>query len=292
MSDKNVLLMSSSDLKELKQIGHGSDGAVYKYKNNLLIKLYHKNVQKIVTLNQNNDEDIKIYKKGQNIKNNYYANDLKYYSYDKDEKESIKLLPKEGIFKAIERRESVNLTSLPVGVVYIDGHFAGCLLERQKGIQIHKLTGLPLSVRAKIFKNVLNAEEELLKNYIYHIDLSNSPYAKKEIILPNGKTSLTGHSHVLVNPINLKTNLIDLDGKSTIYTEKEDQNLKNDSLNDLTILALEFLLQLDYDEYKEDPERMYSPLKEIISDNELIDKLIYQEETLDDLKTLVKTLKK
>ena len=62
MSDKNVLLMSSSDLKELKQIGHGSDGAVYKYKDNLLIKLYHKNVQKIATLNQN-DDDIKIYKK-------------------------------------------------------------------------------------------------------------------------------------------------------------------------------------------------------------------------------------
>ena len=157
---------------------------------------------------------------------------------------------------------------------------------------MHKLTGIPLSIRLKIFSNILKAEEELLNNYIYHIDLSNSPYAKKEIILPNGKTTITGHSHVLVNPITLKTNFIDLDGKSTIYTEKENNTLKYTSLNDLTILALEFLLQLDYEEYKDDPERMYAPLRELITDYELVEKLIYQEESLDDLKTLVKALKK
>ena len=286
-----ALLVSDKDLKELKKIGHGSDGTVYKYKKNQLIKLYHKNVENIVTQNQS-DDDIKIYKKGENISNNYYANDLKYYSYDKEENEAIKLLPKEGIFKAIERRNDIKLTSLPTGVVYLNGHFAGCLLEKQHGIQIHKLTGMPLSIRTKIFENVLNAEEELLKNNIYHIDLSNSPYTKKEITLPNGQRTITGHSHILVNPITLNTSFIDLDGKSTIYTEKENDGLKEASLNGLTILALEFLLQLDYEEYKEDPERMYGPLKEIINDHELVDKLVYQEESLEDLKTLVKTLKK
>lgn len=291
MYNKNILLMSSDDVKDLKQLGHGSDGAVYNYKNDLLIKLYHKNVKKIVTQNEN-DEDVKIYIKSQCKKTNYYENSLSYYSYNKDTNESIKILPKEGIFKAAERRKTISLTSLPIGPVYLNGHFAGCLLEKQKGIQIHKLTGLPLSVKLKIFRNILKAEEELLNNYIYHIDLSNSPYAKKETILPNGQTSMTGHSHILVNPITLNTNFIDLDGKSTIYTEQENKELRDLSLNGLTILALEFLFKLDFEEYKEEPESMYHILKEKISDDELIEKLIYQEESLEDLKTLVKTLKK
>ena len=42
-----ALLVSDKDLKELKKIGHGSDGTVYKYKKNrlsIIVKIIKKHV--------------------------------------------------------------------------------------------------------------------------------------------------------------------------------------------------------------------------------------------------------
>lgn len=288
-----ILYLKTEDLNELKEIGHGTDGTVYLYKNNTLIKLYHKRVKEIVSDVEKNDEDIKIYTTGQkNYNNNYYNNDLTYYHYDKEGNENIKLLPKDAIRKAIERHDDIELTSLPIGTVYLNGRFAGCLLERQRGIQIHKLTGLPLNMRKRIYLNVLKAEAELLKNNIYHVDLSNSPYAKKRVILPNKEIITTGHSHVLVNPVTLGTNFIDLEGKSTIYTEKENEQFKKQSLGDLSILTLEFLLQLDWEELKEEPEEIYSECEGKQVPFDLQEKLVNQEASLEDLYELTRTLKR
>lgn len=289
MEERNKLYLTTDDLVNFKKIGHGTDGTVYNYQNDFLIKLYHKNVNHIINSSEN-DEDIKIYEKGTKINTNYFSNDLTYYTYAKNE--DVKLLPKEAIYKAIERRYDISLTSLPIGVVYLNNHFAGCILERQKGIQIHKLTGLPLNVKKKIYLNVLKAEAELLKNNVYHVDLSNSPYAKKTVILPNQTITTSGHSHILVNPFNLDCHLIDLEGKSTIYTENKNELFTYQSLRDLTILTLEFLLKLDWDELGNYPDELEDELlKKEISEN-LRDKLINQEMNLEDFKELTRVLKK
>lgn len=289
MKEINKLYLKTDDLTNFKKIGHGTDGTVYNYQNDLLIKLYHKNVNQIINSSKN-DEDIKIYEKGTKINTNYFSNDLTYYTYAKNE--DVKLLPKEAIYKAIERRHEISLTSLPIGVVYLNNHFAGCILERQKGIQIHKLTGLPLNIKKKIYLNVLKAEAELLKNNVYHVDLSNSPYAQKTVILPDQTITTSGHSHILVNPFNLDCRLIDLEGKSTIYTENKNELFTYQSLRDFTILTLEFLLKLDWDELGNYPDELEDELlKKEIPEN-LRDKLINQEMNLEDFKELTRILKK
>lgn len=290
----NNVYLSQADLQNLPTIGYGTDGTVYAYQNNFLIKIYH-NANTYQHSNPDiQDDDVKIYYLGQkeNWQNDWYRDHLKYYQYESNEDKTI-LAPKDAIILANKKQEQISLTKLPCGLVYIDNHFAGCVLKRSTGIQIHKLTGLPLKLRKIIFLNVLKAEAELLKNNIYHCDLSNSPYSQKMYTLPNGQHVLTGHSHVLVNPVTLKTNFIDLDGKSTIYTNNEEEKLKKQSERELNRLMIEFLLQIDLDDYKDDPSSMISDLEQKGINNYFLQEKIYETNmNLDDMLSLNKNLKK
>lgn len=293
----NKLYLNSEELKHFKKIGQGTDGAVFKLNNDLLIKIYHLNldyITKTIPQQKNNDEDIKIYEKGKTkFQNDFYHNQLRYQAYDKEANEVIKLIPKDAINKAIARQENITLTHLPVGKVYIDGHYAGCLLVRQQGIGIHYLMGLPLSKKGLILLNTLPAIEELLKNNIYHTDLANSPFAKKEVILPNTQIVRTGHSHILVNPLTFETKIIDLEGKSTTYTEKENEILRQQSLSNLTILMLEFLFRVRWiEEFLEYPELLEENLHETNLSNQMCYKIIDQNMEMEDFYTLTRSLKK
>lgn len=286
MGKDNIIYLTTEDLQKLKKIGHGTEGSVYEYKKDLLIKIYHKSIQSALT-NAENDEDVKIYKKGNVIKTNYYDNDLNYYTYNN---ESIKLLPKEAIFKAMERQRNIELTTLPVGVVYLDGKFSGCILVRHRGIQLHKLMGLPLNARKKLFLKVLKANAELLKHNIYHRDLSNSPYATKYVELPDDSIISCGHSHVLYNPLTDKMNLIDLEGKSTVYTERLEDKYLMQNASDLNALALEFLFKTDYEEHKDNLEELALELEKYHLSSTEMDKLLRLELLPDEMEDVVRTL--
>lgn len=288
--NSNILYLTKDELRKLKTIGYGTDGMVYKYKNNLLVKIYHSNPKSTFTsrIDLKNDEDVKIYSKGQKIKSNYYENCLNYFLYNNEE---IKILPKEALFKAIERQKNIDLTSLPLGVVYLNNKFAGCILKRHYGIQLHKLMFLPLEKRKSLFLKILKANRELLENNIYHRDLANSPYVKKDIILPNKTIVKSGHSHILVNPLNKDINIIDLDGKSTVYTEKHNEKYLLQNALNLNILALEFLFKLDYEEYKENLEDLYPEFDKYEIKLSTIEKILSMNIMQDELESVVKTLK-
>lgn len=284
--------LNIDDLKNLREIGCGTDGCVFAYKDNMLIKIYHHKLEEIFSTFNSKDDDTKIFESSKHILKNNYAEHLTYYSYSQSNNESIRILPKYAIDKAIERRENVELTSLPLGKVVLNNRLAGCILEKQKGIQIHKLTGMPLVMRKKILLNILKAINELLKNYIYHIDLANSPFDQQVITLPNNQIAMTGHSHVLVNPLTLKTSIIDLDGKSTIYTETENKFYKNLCLSNLSTLIIEFLFQYDWNSYQECPEQFIQEMNKYGIPNDLIEKFVYENMTeIDDYYELVRTLK-
>jgi hypothetical protein len=288
MESVNNLYLTSEDLKKLKQIGHGTDGTVYQYNQDLLVKLYHERPK----LNGNaclyEDHDIKIYNRNEKIADNYYKNFLNYYAYTD---ESIKLLPKEAIKKAIDKQKNISLTALPLGVVYVDGKFAGCVLKRHRGIEIHKLIGvMPLSIRKKLFLQILRANAELLKNNIYHHDLANSPYRKKNVTLGDGSTITCGHSHVLYNPLNHDVNIIDLDGISTVYTETFEDKYYTINATNLNILALEFLFKIDYEEHKEYLEEILPELGDYRMSLSDAEKLINLEATDEDLYKLTRKL--
>lgn len=250
----NRLYLNDNELNKLKKIGQGTDGRVFKYSNDTLVKVYLENLYKehdyenILNLEDKVYSKDKIVLKKDEEKINYYAN---------DSEDRIKIRTKDAIIKAIERQEYIKNTNLPCGMVFVNKKFAGCLLKKVNGMQIHKLTGMPMSYKLSIIKNALENIQELLDNNVYHVDLNNSPFVKNGVMIDGKLNFEYGHSHILVDPITKKANIIDLDGKSTIYTERENEELYNKCLSGLCVLLTEFL-------YKVNPE------------NKEVDEIIYE----------------
>lgn len=319
--EKKVFLTRQelNDLRNYtKEAGHGSDGRVFPYKKKYLIKLYRKSLtlDEIAEVDKNgpfgNDEDIKIYvmkkdrdaKQEKEYKANYKNNHnqfITYYKKDDDIPEhDTKLAASEAISAAIRRQSKIKRTKLPVASVYYTHKFIGCIIEKLNGISIHKLMWLPMKAKIKIINSVIDDLEELMNNHVYHKDLSNSPYANVGYIDENGKQiNEPGHSHVLVNPITLKTNIIDLDGKSTIYTERDDDNLKEACIRELLVLVLEyvFAVQLyDYSAVEAEAEYNYlvNSMKYQGFSKDQLDEYVYYVfnncHELDDVRKLVKTI--
>jgi hypothetical protein len=169
---------------------------------------------------------------------------ITYYRKDDDNPEhDTKLAPSEAITAAIRRQKNIKRTQLPLASVYYNHRFIGCVIKKLHGISIHKLMWLPMSAKIKIINSVIDDLDELMQNHVYHRDLSNSPFAGVSYINENGEYIYeNGHSHVLVNPLSLKTNIIDLDGKSTIYTERDNNTLKEQCIRELLVIPDEVRL--------------------------------------------------
>lgn len=281
-----ALNLTMDDIRNLREIGNGTEGRVFKYDNKYLLKIYRKQLKNIIKADSKYDKYIKIYDKNSLVLDKSYEY-FNYFITNGDE--DVRIRNKDGLKMAIERQKLVKRSVLPIDIVYINGLFAGCLLEKANGIQIHKLIGMPVNLKRKIVKNLLLDIEELLNNYIYHVDIANSPFSIGLFIDEKGNVnSKRGHSHVLINPINLNTSLIDLDGKSTIYMERYNYNLEQKCLMNLTRLIIEFLFKLDTDEIKETDELYYELLKLNLSKEVAYNFSNYKFEKIDEIK---KTLK-
>ena len=299
-----------------KEVGHGSDGRVFPYKKKYLIKLYRKSLTldsmaEVDKTGPYNDEDVKIYvmKKDRtkaeeqefNRNSKTHRQYITYYKKDDEIPEhDTKLAASEAITAAIRRQGNIKRTKLPLASVYYNNKFIGCIIEKLNGIGIHKLQWLPMNMKIKIINSVIDDLDELMQNHVYHRDLSNSPYAGVGYIDENGEYVYeTGHSHVLVNPLTLKTNIIDLDGKSTIYTERENEALKNDAIRELLVLVMEYLLLVNLVDYTPtDYESDYPYLINMMEqygydrfDIEDFTRDVFAEtKTLDDVRSLVKKI--
>ena len=267
--DKKIFL-TEEELNQLRyyanEVGHGSDGRVFPYKKDYLIKLYRKAlalntlVQKKNKSQENEDDDIKIYvmkkdrdpsEKIENKSIYELSEHITYYRKDDDNPEhDTKLAPSEAITAAIRRQKNIKRTQLPLASVYYNHRFIGCVIKKLHGVSIHKLMWLPMSAKIKIINSVIDDLDELMQNHVYHRDLSNSPFAGVGYINEDGKYIYeNGHSHVLVNPLSLKTNIIDLDGKSTIYTERDNNALKEQCIRELLVLLFEYVFAIKLNDY-------------------------------------------
>lgn len=295
MSDNNYYF-KSEDLDKLlkKEIGRGTDGRVIRINNKTLIKLYHSAYEKIRRrlliqrevdkIGTNPEEDIRIYEIGKTKLPKRDNPDYTKYYQKEDGDSFIRLSHKNGIEKAIAKQKEIKRTSLPAGKVYIDGVLSGCSLIPQRGVPIHYLGFiLPTRIRSKILLDVLESVKELTDHFIYPKDLENSPFTSKETY----KEKTVGHSHVLVNPITFETHIIDLDGKSTIYTNFKSTKYESKSYTSFKKLMDEFLFGRNLDEEELEYQEIESIYHNFDVPEEYIHKLINDTMNYEDLYSLL-----
>lgn len=243
-SDDNKIYLTRDEFARVLalEVGHGTDGVVFKYNKDYLIKIYRKDFLKYpdeLLDGPKDDSDMKTYDPMNKPKFVPIRQNIEFTIKEGDTQ--LRLAEEEAIKETIKKQKRITKTRLPQKLVYVDGKFVGVLLKTVHGIQVHKLTGAPLSYKKKVMHAILDAVEELLTNNVYHTDLDNSPYATVSYSSSDKTVKSYGHSHVLLNPFTLKVNIIDLDGKSATYTDYYDEQLEKMSLQSLTRLMFEFL---------------------------------------------------
>lgn len=296
MKNNESIKLSSKDFEKhlKKEVGHGTDGYIMHYRKDELIKIYYRKLFDFLKNAKSMEQKIRVYQKSQFIPK--YNESINHYTFINNEEMKIKLQSKDIIELIKEKQQNIKRTNLPQDNVYIDGIFVGFLLKEAKGIPIHYLTGLPTKLKKLILMDVLNSIKELMDNGIYHIDLNNSPYSKTSVIVDKHNNILekAGHSHVLVNPISFKTSIIDLDGKSAIYTEKNSEKYERICLSGLTDLIIEFLFAIDLDEYNDtdlEIEALSLAMEKANVAPVYIDKITEQTIEFEEIRQLVRTYK-
>lgn len=192
------LNIKSSDLNSLKKIGEGTEGIVYRTSSGLLFKVY---------------------------KDKYYIT--------LDSEHMKKKYSPRIIRDAANRQPEIQYSTLPLGPLYIDNHFAGCILkEHRHYVNIHNINILPFKTKIRIIKRIIAYVEELTNHYIYHLDLSNK------------KVCSENHSNILIS-LGGDIQIIDLDGRSTTYTNSFDTEFFEMTLSSLLNLITDLLFDLD-----------------------------------------------
>lgn len=255
------LYLTKEDVKSLEkrhlEIGRGTDGIVYKTGNkktsNILYKIYYHSpilledpkYQKIFDNDGVNIADNRQFLNNKDVSSFHTS----YYNQD-----GVRDFGIEAIYKAIERQQYIKRTQLQKQPIFINGRFGGTVLHYHKRhIAIHNLNMYPTTIQIRVLKELLLAVEELLKNYIYHIDLSLKPernYKEANVLISLG--------------LNPHPAIIDIDGKSAIYTETENKYYYYKSLLSFKALIMGILFEIDIDNLEElDYDYLENKLKQL-----------------------------
>ena len=259
----NISYSTFEKLKN-KKIGEGQDAVVYDAGRGILFKVYKDNT---------NLRDINSKTKIYNRKTVVLDNNFERNCYV--DKEGVKIYYRDAMKRIIKRQENINYSSLPIGALYINGKFSGCVLKKIYGLQLHyAFPFLSKRRKIKVLQELLKQIKELTDNHIYPLDVCNSPFAGY-------------HSNILLD-YTLKPKLIDLDGHSTVYRETADENMLNETFESLNILFFELLFgfELQYGE-AEDVIEYSQIMRNINISDELITKLMDLDGNYEDLNKLI-----
>jgi len=228
--------LEKKDLSKLEtrfpKIGKGKEGTLFRINKNTVYKIYHDyndwlNITPPTIYDKDGVNIAKIKNSKQMTKK---KNTLSYI-----DSEGVKLSKKEALTKAIELQEKIKLTSLPKGIISVNERVKGCVLKYHRGVNIFQCRYLSMKMRLLIFEKILLRVKELLKNNIYHVDLCQKP------------TEESNNTNILLK-WNLVPEIIDLEGKSAIYTERESQALRKKVELGLNVLFFELLSLNDIEE--------------------------------------------
>lgn len=238
------LHLTKEDIDKLKrrhlELGRGTDGIVYKTGNiktrNILYKIYLRSYEHLLPnygAQQSLDENgVKIIKNKEQLRNIYDKTRFQTCYIDS---EGVKINGVDAIYKAIERQKYVTRTKLQQQPIYIDNHFGGTVLYYHRNqLPMYLLKSFPRKTQIKVLQELLLSVEELLENNIYHIDLglqAHTNYKKANVLISRSP-----------NP---HPNIIDIDGKSAIYTETFNQQAYQQSLRTYKNLMVQILFDID-----------------------------------------------
>lgn len=272
------LYLTNADIKLLEEkkleLGHGTDGIVFKTgqseTKDILYKIYYNHPKNYDYLYQ------KIYdKEGVNIADNRNffrktnASRFKTSYYNKD---GVRIYGIDAVYKAIERQENISRTHLQKRPIMVDNHFGGTVLHYHRHhIPIFNMRMFPLKMQIDIFKELILAVQELIENNIYHVDLSLKP-----------ETNFRDANVLISIKRKPKPAIIDVDGKSAIYTEAPNAEYKLRCLRTLKDLIVNILFDINYEKMEPlDYEFIEAKLKDIGISVDIITQLLDIDKLMD-----------
>lgn len=256
--------IKATDLEKIKKhiIGYGTEANIYKMNNDYLYKIYtiplkcgDQPVMASASQYRLADDNTKIIDDYNLLKGQF--NSMNSYPYYIDRYGVKKIYDDSVIVEAMERQKNITKTSLPVCPLYISNKFRGCVLKYHKHYTyISYIKIFPKRIQLKIMAELLNKIKELTDNNIYPIDLNNI-------------------NNILINPLTLNTEIIDIDGKSTVYCETYNGNLYNIVYYCFNSLILNLVYDFNIEEYSiEDLDYIIANLKKRHFDDEYINLII------------------
>lgn len=218
-----------------KSVGSGTDGVCYR-QGKKVYKIYHtSNVATILAPMILDSSGVRIHSES-HIKDVITSDRriIKYTDYD-----GIKLSTESGLIKAIERGKNIRGTNLPSDIIYVDGRARGCVYPYYKhASSIYKTYRRSLKTRLKICRELYIKVKELIDNNIYPVDLCQKSREK----LFDKK-----YCNVFLGPNN-EPIIIDLDGKSALYTEVSNLDFERKTCDSLMTLLIELVTREDLQE--------------------------------------------
>ena len=287
------IYLTSKDLENIKKkkIAKGREGTIYKIKPGVLYKIYHEYndnlLWKVTPVYDSEGVNIASYKNYDiSIKERKI---LKYF-----DKEGTRLSREAALYKAIERQKDIKHTDLPKNVIYVDHQIKGCVLkEHYPSFKIYAIESLPFQIRLKLLKQLLLKVRELLDHNIYPVDLAQRP----TIDYP--------YTNVLYQ-IPFQTQIIDLDGESTIYTESFSEEFYRKAVQNYVLLSMEILTHINLEKFLENLEEYVITNPEIekyaifyiqkMTHNrlpyEMAEKFLHEKLTLEDMERYINLMMK
>ena len=284
MSDKIELTKEELEslIKNNKLIGQGTEGKCFQ-KGNEIYKIYHKTYESTYAIGKGQlDEDgVRIYNPEE--KKQLYVKDERIIKYT--DEEGVKLTVQDGLSRALNKGQKITKTRLPSKIIMVDGKVKGCVYPYYRFTSsIYSAIHKPYKTRLKICKRLIDQVKELLDNNIYPVDLCQK--GDKRI---SDKSIANVLLDLRNNPI-----IIDLEGKSTLYTDKHNETYERTACYNLATVILELLTREDIQEdfIEENIEMITNYLRNAGMNEELVEKYIDSCLNIEDVYTIFDNLSK
>jgi len=251
-------------------IGRGSEGTLFYMGSQIVYKIYHSygDVLDVKVPAVYDEEGVNIAKIKKEDRIEIRKKNIIHYI----DKEGVTLSKEDSLKKAIELQRDIKLSSLPKGIIYVNQRVKGCILKYHSyTTNIYNTRIYRRKIRLLIFKKILERIKELTEHNIYHLDICQKP------------TEESKNTNILLRFL-WQPEVVDLEGKSTTYTEFDSEYLREKVELGLNILFFELLAKDELEDFLETEEHIMS---EILWENGFSENIIsdfYQNKlTLDKL---------